>query len=179
MKKILLFTPFIIFFIFLIIFFKLLINNRDPSEIPSALINKKIPMFTSSSLFEEYDFISSREFGEQITLVNFFASWCNPCRIEHKFLKRLSNNKKVKIIGINYKDNSQKAIKWLNELGNPYNKIAIDSNGQIAINWGVYGIPETFIVNDNNTILYRLAGPITHKKYDELNSIIKKNSQSK
>ena len=168
MKKFFLLVPFIIFFIFLIIFFYFLIIDRDPSEIPSALIEKKVPTFTTSSLFNKGDFISSREFGEQITLVNFFATWCVPCRIEHDYLQRLSNDKKIKIIGINYKDDSHKAIQWLEDLGNPYTSVAIDSNGQIAINWGVYGIPETFIVNANMKILYRHVGPITEKNYNKL-----------
>ena len=177
MKKFFLLIPFIIFFTFLIIFFYFLIIDRDPSEIPSVLIEKKVPTFTTSSLFNKGDFISSREFGEQITLVNFFATWCIPCRIEHDYLQRFSNDKKIKIIGINYKDESLKAIQWLEELGNPYTSVAVDSNGQIAINWGVYGIPETFIINKNKTILYRLVGPITEKKYDELYTIINKYSQ--
>ena len=177
MKKIFLLIPSIIFFIVLIIFFYFLVIDRDPSEIPSALIKKKIPAFTTSSLFEKDDFISSKEFGKQITLVNFFASWCGPCRIEHNYLQHLSNDKKIKIIGINYKDDPHQAIEWLEELGNPYDIVAVDTDGQIAINWGVYGIPETFIINKNKSILYRLVGPITEKKYDELYAIINKYSQ--
>ena len=177
MKKVFLFFPFIIFFIFVIIFFYFLIIDRNPSEIPSALIQKNVPVFTTSSLFEKNEFISTREFGEKITIVNFFASWCTPCRIEHSYLKRLSEDKKIKIIGINYKDDPQLAIEWLEEKGNPYNNVAVDSNGQIAINWGVYGIPETFIVNTNKIILHRIVGPITEKKLDELYSIINKNTQ--
>ena len=122
MKNILLLVPTVIFFIFLFIFFYFLIIDRDPAEIPSALIKKKIPTFTTSALFEKKDFISSKEFGKQVTLVNFFATWCIPCRIEHKFLKSLSKNKQIKIIGINYKDNPNQTIQWLEELDNPYQK---------------------------------------------------------
>ena len=160
--------PFIVFFFILAIFFYLLIIERNPSEIPSVLIKKKVPVFEAASLLEKQDFISTKEFGNETTIVNFFATWCLPCRKEHIYLKRLSNEKEIKIIGINYKDDPKQAIQWLKELGNPYSNVAIDSNGLIAIDWGVYGIPETFIVNANNIILYRHVGPITKEAYDDL-----------
>jgi len=107
-------------------------------------------------------------------LVNFFATWCKPCRDEHNYIKRFSNQEGIEVIGINYKDNSQKAIGWLKELGNPYSNIAVDKNGRIAIEWGVYGIPETFIVNSKGIIKYRQAGPITKKIYKKINLILLK-----
>ena len=168
MKKHFLIIPFIVFFFILAIFFYLLIIERNPSEIPSALIKKKVPVFEAASLLEKQDFISTKEFGNETTIVNFFATWCLPCRKEHIYLKRLSNEKEIKIIGINYKDDPKQAIQWLKELGDPYSNVAIDSNGHIAIDWGVYGIPETFIVNANNIILYRHVGPITKEDYDDL-----------
>ena len=168
MKKYFLIIPSIVFFFILGIFFYLLIIERDPSEIPSVLLKKKVPIFEAASLLEKQDFISTKEFGNETTIVNFFATWCLPCRKEHIYLKRLSNEKEIKIIGINYKDDPKQAIQWLKELGNPYSNVAIDSNGLIAIDWGVYGIPETFIVNANNIILYRHAGPITKEAYDDL-----------
>ena len=131
-----------------------MIIERNPTEIPSNLLNKKIPNFQTPSLIKNEEFISSKEFGKQIVLVNFFATWCKPCRDEHKFIKRFSTEKGIKIIGINYKDNPEKAKKWLKKLGNPYSNIPLDKNGKIAIDWGVYGIPETFIVNSNNIISY-------------------------
>ena len=112
---------------------------------------------------DNQEFISDIEFNNNLTLVNFFATWCIPCKAEHKYLKKISNDSKVKIIGINYKDNPKKAMEWLKKLGNPYSKIATDKLGNIAIDWGVYGIPETFIINNENLIKYRLAGPITKK----------------
>ena len=166
MKKQLLIFPSIIFFFVLLVFFYLLLIDRDPKEIPSALIEKKVPNFETQSLLNNKKFISMEEFGYKTTIVNFFATWCKPCREEHRYIKRLSNEKDIKIIGINYKDNSQRTIKWLKELGNPYSNIAIDSNGQIGIDWGVYGIPETFIVNAEGIIKHRHVGPITKKIYD-------------
>ena len=166
MRKQLLIFPSIIFFFVLLVFFYLLLIDRDPKEIPSALIEKKVPNFETQSLLSNKKFISMEEFGYKTTIVNFFATWCKPCREEHRYIKRLSNEKDIKIIGINYKDNSQRTIKWLKELGNPYSNIAIDSNGQIGIDWGVYGLPETFIVNAESIIKYRHVGPITKKVYN-------------
>ena len=175
MKKKILILPSIIFFLILSIFFYLLIIERNPSEIPSNLINKKVPIFEAESLFKNEKFVSSNEFRNEITLVNFFATWCKPCRDEHVYIKRFANKKGLKVIGINYRDNPKKTIKWLKDLGNPYKDILIDKNGKIAIDWGVYGIPETFIINSNGIIKYRHVGPITNKIYKKINLIIDKN----
>ena len=173
MKNYLLKIPFLFFLIIFVIFFYLLIIERNPSEIPSALINKKIQHFETKSLLNSKKFISSEEFGEQIVLVNFFATWCKPCREEHVFIKKFSEEDNLKVLGINYKDNSQKAVEWLKKLGNPYSNVAIDKKGRIAIDWGVYGIPETFIVNSKGIIEYRHVGPVTKKIYKKFNLIIK------
>jgi len=171
-KSKILIIPFIIFVLVIILFYYLLLIERNPSELPSALINKKIPTFNSESLFKSKIFISTEEFTNETILVNFFSSWCKPCRDEHEFIKKISQNNKIKIIGINYKDDSKKAIKWLNELGNPYTSIAVDKNGKIAIDWGVYGIPETFIVSSKKIIKYRHVGPIDKNITRKINSII-------
>ena len=173
MKKQLLIIPSIIFFLILFVFFYLLTIERDPSKIPSNLLNKNFPNFESESLLKENKFIALEEFKNEKILVNFFASWCKPCRDEHDYILQFSKVENLKVIGINYKDNSEKAISWLNKLGNPYSKIAIDKNGTIAINWGVYGIPETFIINSKGTVKYRHVGPVTKKIYKEINSLIK------
>ena len=172
MKKQLLILPFIFFLLILLIFFYLLIIDRNPSELPSALLDKNVPKFETESLLKDEKFISSKEFGNEIILVNFFATWCKPCRDEHIFIKRFVNEKGIKVIGINYKDNPKKAIQWLKELGNPYTGVAVDKSGRIAIDWGVYGIPETFIVNSEGIIKYRHVGPITKKKYKKINLVI-------
>ena len=106
--------------------------------------------------------------------MNFFATWCKPCLDEHVYIKRFAKKEKIRVIGINYKDNSEKTKLWLKKLGNPYSDVVIDKKGSIAIDWGVYGIPETFIVNSNKKIKYRLVGQITEKKYNKLMSLIKK-----
>ena len=103
-----------IFILTIFIFYYLLIINRDHSQIPSALINKKVPLFETESLLKEKKFISSQHFNNKTTLVNFFATWCKPCRDEHNYIELLSEKNGLRIIGINYKDDSEKAKKWLN-----------------------------------------------------------------
>ena len=173
MKKKLLIIPSILFLSILLTFFYLLIIERDPSAIPSNLLDKNIPKFETESLLRKERFISSKEFGNEIILVNFFATWCKPCRDEHIYIKRFSNEKGIRVIGINYKDNSKKTIQWLKNLGNPYSNVPIDKNGRIAIDWGVYGIPETFIVSSKGIIKYRHIGPVTEKIYKKINLLIK------
>jgi len=174
MKKQILILPSFIFILVLSVFFYLLIENKNPSEIPSNLINKKVPIFEANFLLKNEKFLSSKEFGKEIILVNFFATWCKPCRDEHDFIKRFSKEKGIRIIGINYKDNSEKTVNWLNKLGNPYSDILLDKKGRLAIEWGVYGIPETFIINSSGIVKYRNAGAITNKTFRKINSLISK-----
>jgi len=173
MKKQLIIIPFIFFLLILSIFLHLLTTERDPYEIPSNLLNKNVPKFETESLLKNERFISSKEFGDEKILVNFFATWCKPCRDEHEYIQRFADEQGIKIIGINYKDSPKKTTNWLRNLGNPYSGIAIDKNGKIAIDWGVYGIPETFVVNSKGVIKYRHVGPITKKIYRKINLIIK------
>ena len=173
MKKQLLIIPSILFFLILLVFFYLLIIERNPSELPSNLLNKSVPNFETESLIKDSNFVSSQEFGNEIVMVNFFATWCKPCRDEHAYIKKFSNENGIRVIGINYKDDPLKAIQWLKNLGNPYSDIALDQNGIIAIDWGVYGIPETFIINSKGIIKYRHVGPITKKIYKKINLLIK------
>ena len=172
MKKHLLIPFSILLLIILLTFFYLLLIDRNPLELPSNLINKEVPDFETKSLLKNENFISSEEFGNEIILVNFFATWCKPCRDEHIFIKRFSKEKGIRIIGINYKDKFSNTTKWLNDLGNPYSDIPLDKNGRIAIDWGVYGIPETFVVNSKGIIKYRHVGPITKKVYKKISLLI-------
>jgi len=172
MKKQLLKIPFIIFFLILLAFFYLLTIERNPYEIRSNLLNKSVPKFKTETLSKNKNFISSQEFGNEIILVNFFATWCKPCRDEHKFINKFSKKDKIRVIGINYKDDTKNTDLWLKKLGNPYSDVPIDKDGRIAIDWGVYGIPETFIVNSKGIIKYRHIGPVTKKVYKKINFII-------
>ena len=136
MKKKILLLPLGLFLLILLTFAYLLVIDRNPQEIPSNLINKKIPNFEANSLFKEEKFIFSQELKSEIVLINFFATWCKPCRDEHLYIKKFSEQKKIRVIGINYKDDPEKTIKWLNDLGNPYSDVLLDKKGQIAIDWG-------------------------------------------
>ena len=174
MKKKIFIFPFLFFIFILLAFFYLLMTERNPSELPSNLLNKNVPKFEANSLIKNEKFISSEEFGNEIVLVNFFATWCKPCLQEHDYIKRFSSEKKIRIIGINYKDNKKAAINWLNKLGNPYSDIPIDKDGRIAIEWGVYGIPETFLINSKGVIKYKHIGPVTEKIYKKINVLVEK-----
>tara|TARA_B110000438_G_scaffold303082_2_gene363040 strand:- start:562 stop:1092 length:531 start_codon:yes stop_codon:yes gene_type:complete len=161
-----------IFFLVLLVFLYLLIIERNPSNLPSNLLNKTVPKFETSSLIKKGNFVSVKEFGKEVVLVNFFATWCKPCRDEHKYIENFSKIKKIRVIGINYKDDPKKTIQWLKKLGNPYSDIPLDRKGNIAIDWGVYGIPETFIVNSNGIIKYRHVGPVTKNIYKKINLLV-------
>tara|TARA_E500000331_G_C17214028_1_gene695046 strand:+ start:469 stop:999 length:531 start_codon:yes stop_codon:yes gene_type:complete len=172
MKNKILLIPGIAFLLVFLIFFYLLLIDRDPSEVPSNLLYKNVPEFKTTTLITNKNFTSQKEFGNEIIMVNFFATWCKPCRDEHVFIKRFANEKGLRIIGINYKDNPEKTLKWLKKLGNPYSDIPLDKNGMIAIEWGVYGIPETFIVGADKKIKYRHVGPITKKLYKKISLLV-------
>ncbi len=134
---------------------------------------KKTPEFKATRLFNDNTFVSKNEFKKDITLVNFFATWCGPCRDEHAYIKKLSQKEGIKVLGINYKDDPIKTKNWLKELGNPYYKVILDNKGNIGIDWGVYGIPETFIVNSEGFIKYKFVGPVTKKKFNLITDKIK------
>jgi len=174
MKNTFLIIP-ITLFLILGVFFYLLAIDRNPSEIPFVFMNKNVPKFKADELLHNKKFISINEFGNEVVLVNFFASWCKPCRDEHIFIENFSKKKGVRVIGINYKDNSDRAIAWLNKAGNPYSNVILDKKGKIAIDWGVYGIPETFIVNSKGIIKHKHVGPITKKIYKKINIMVEEN----
>lgn len=143
-----------------------------PNIVPSALIDKSVPEFTLAGLpgagVELAEGFSSADLTGRVSIVNVFASWCFPCRIEHPLLMRLARNPKVRIFGLNYKDRPEDARAWLKELGNPYYRIGADRDGRIAIDWGVYGVPETFIIDAEGRIRYKYVGPITPSDLDEI-----------
>ena len=143
------------------------VNGLDVSAIPSALINTKAPSLSLPPLEgANVPALTDAAIKEKLTLVNVFASWCVPCRQEHPMLKELAKDNRLNVVGINYKDKSDNAIRFLGELGNPYAAIGIDPNGKAAIDWGVYGIPETYLVDKNGTIVYKKVGPIDVATYE-------------
>lgn len=137
------------------------INGLDISAIPSALIGTKAPSLNLEPLEgSQRPALSDAAIAGKLTVVNVFASWCVPCRQEHPLLTEIAKDPAVNVVGINYKDKSENALRFLGELGNPFAAIGIDPNGKAAIDWGVYGIPETYLVGADGTILFKKIGPI-------------------
>ncbi|QND40457.1 DsbE family thiol:disulfide interchange protein [Rhizobium leguminosarum bv. viciae] len=135
-------------------------HGKNIAEIPSALIGTKAPALNLPPLDgANLPALTDAAIKGKLTLVNVFASWCLPCRDEHPVLKELAKDGRLNIVAINYKDQSDNALRFLGELGNPYRAIGVDPNGKAAIDWGVYGIPESYLVGPDGTILYKRVGP--------------------
>ncbi len=131
----------------------------DPSIVPSPLVEKQAPEFELPELFDPDRTITLADFDGQVYLFNVFASWCTACRLEHPLFMAIAEEGEVPIYGLNYKDERSDAIAWLAELGNPYQAIAVDRKGRVGIDWGVYGVPETFLVDKKGVIRYKRIGP--------------------
>ncbi|MBX4890536.1 DsbE family thiol:disulfide interchange protein [Rhizobium bangladeshense] len=135
-------------------------HGKNIAEIPSALIGTKAPSLNLPPLEgANLPPLTDAAIVGKLTLVNVFASWCIPCRDEHPILKELAKGGRLNIVAINYKDKNENALRFLGELGNPYKAIGVDPNGKAAIDWGVYGIPESYLVGPDGTILYKRVGP--------------------
>ncbi|MCA2375847.1 DsbE family thiol:disulfide interchange protein [Agrobacterium sp. 22-211-1] len=136
------------------------VNGLDISAIPSALIGAKAPSLSLPPLEgSNLPALTDAAIKGKLTLVNVFASWCIPCRQEHPLLQELAKDSRITVVGINYKDKQDNALRFLGELGNPFAAIGVDPNGKAAIDWGVYGIPESYLVGADGTILYKKVGP--------------------
>ena len=135
----------------------------NPREVPSPLIGKPVPAFDLPPVKGRTPGLSGADLKGEVSLVNVFASWCAACREEHPLLMELTRNGIVPIHGLNYKDKPNDAESWLNELGDPYTRTGADLNGRVGIEWGVYGVPETFVVDRNGRIAYKHIGPLTPK----------------
>jgi cytochrome c biogenesis protein CcmG, thiol:disulfide interchange protein DsbE len=140
--------------------------DRNPRIIPSPLIDQPAPQFTLPSLRADLPDITSRSIEGQPVLVNVFASWCQPCLIEHPLLMRLAREEGLTIVGINYKDQPADAEAWLTRHGDPYGPIARDADGRAAIDWGVYGVPESFLLDGQGRIRFKQTGPLTPQVID-------------
>lgn len=136
--------------------------DRNPRILPSAMIDKPAPEFDAGPLagMDLPGLATADLAGGQVSLVNFFASWCIPCRVEHPLLMALAERGEVAIYGFNYKNKPAEARAWLAQLGNPYSRIGTDQSGRIGIDWGVSGVPETFVIDGAGRIRYRHWGPL-------------------
>lgn len=155
------FIPAIIFFV-LVAFFIIALYG-DPKKIPSPFIGKPAPAFSLPTLFDANSIISNENIKGEVVLLNVWASWCTACRQEHHLLVELQEQHNVKLIGLNYKDKAQDAKAWLKEFKNPYAEIAFDLQGKVGIDWGVYGVPETFVLDKNGIIQHKVIGPLTEE----------------
>jgi cytochrome c biogenesis protein CcmG/thiol:disulfide interchange protein DsbE len=170
-NKLLLFSIGLVFIIIFIIFYKGLQNTNIYT--PETKISYEVPL-VSVKLFNSNKIVNTKEIfnSDNYYLLNIWSSWCVPCRQEHSILMELTKNDNLNIIGINYKDTKKNAKNFLNELGNPYDEIIFDDKGTNAIEWGAYGVPETFLINKNK-IIKKYIGPLTDNSIEEINLFIK------
>ncbi len=165
-RRAMLLTP-LIGFLGLVVLFYLRLWSGDPSRIPSALIGRPVPQTTLPALGgltnngAAVPGISNADFNGAVTLVNVWASWCVPCHDEAPLLMKLADDKRIRLVGINYKDQPDNARRFIGRHGNPFVAVGTDANGRASIDWGVYGVPETFLVGRDGRIAYKLVGPIT------------------
>jgi len=143
-----------------------LTSGRDPSVLPSALIDKPAPTFALAGL-DGAPGLDRAALAGQVTLVNFFASWCVPCRVEQPLLLRLARDKAVSLYGIAYKDKPEDTEGYLKELGDPYRRIGLDESGEVGIDFGVYGVPETYVIDKSGRIRLRHVGPLTAEDVEQ------------
>lgn len=141
--------------------------TRNAQEIPSALIGRTVPQFTLPAVKGRALGLSSDDLRREVSLVNVFASWCTACRDEHPLFMRIAAEKIVPLHGLNYKDRPDDAARWLNTLGDPYTRTGADLDGRVGIDFGVYGVPETFVVRADGRIAHKHIGPVTPKALGE------------
>jgi cytochrome c biogenesis protein CcmG, thiol:disulfide interchange protein DsbE len=172
LRRVLLMALPLIMFTGLAVLFLFGLHDGDPSRIPSALIGHPAPQTALPPLEglvnngEPVPGLDPATFKGKVSLVNVWASWCVPCHDEAPLLTALGQDKRLQVIGINYKDTAENARRFLGRYGNPFGMVGVDSNGRAAIEWGVYGVPETFVVGREGTIVFKLVGPITSDNID-------------
>jgi cytochrome c biogenesis protein CcmG/thiol:disulfide interchange protein DsbE len=140
---------------------------RDPHEVPSPLVDKPAPAFRLAQLDDPAKKLGPEDLKGQVWLLNVWASWCVSCRVEHPLLVELAKSKVVPIVGLNYKDEPAAGMTWLRQNGDPYNLSVVDRDGRVGIDWGVYGVPETFVVDKAGVIRYKQIGPVTAEALEQ------------
>ena len=164
-RRLLIALPLLGFIALAALFFRGL-ESGDPSRLPSALIGRPAPNLSLPALEgltrenTQVPGLDPSNFQGRVTLVNVWASWCIPCRTEHPQLERLATDRRFQLVGINYKDSAENARRFLGKYGNPYVAVGVDLGGRAGIEWGVYGVPETFLIGRDGRILYKHVGPI-------------------
>ncbi len=159
-----------LFIFVLLVFYNSL--NRETNYSTDYLVGNKLTNINLKS-FDDNKIYTSEDFQKsRYTLINFWASWCAPCRIEHPYLMQLSKEKNLKIIGVNFKDKKINASKFLNELGNPYYYMAKDTTGKQSVNFGIYGIPESILIDNETIVLKKFVGPLNEQNFNDIKEII-------
>ncbi len=170
-QKLVPYSIIVIFFVIFVVFYKSLEDTNIYT--PEVKINNDIPIFSAERLLSNETLVSKEIFQlDKFYILNIWSSWCAPCRDEHSILMDLSKSNKFIVIGMNYKDNKKNAKSFLDELGNPYEKIIIDKNGTKSIEWGAFGVPETFIIY-NNKIIKKYIGPLNQELFLEIQNLTK------
>jgi cytochrome c biogenesis protein CcmG/thiol:disulfide interchange protein DsbE len=172
MRRILLFVPLLIAIVLGLFFWKGL--SLDPRELPSALIDKPFPEFSLASLNDPERILGRTDLIGEPALVNVWATWCPSCKVEHPQLMKIARNEGVPIFGINYKDDREQAKSWLRQYQNPYTLNIFDEEGRLGFDLGVYGAPETYIVDAEGVIRYRHAGPVDIATWNTMRTLIQK-----
>ncbi len=169
MQKVIKFLTTLIFLFVIVVFYFSL--NKDPSYQTNSLVGKKLVELNLESFDGDYN-LSTKDFKKNnFTLINFWASWCAPCKVEHPFLMELSRENNLKILGVNFKDKKNNASIFLKSLGNPYDYLAKDELGKQSINFGIYGIPESILINKEFTIIKKFVGPLSVDDVNEIKTI--------
>ena len=170
MQKIIKSIIVLLFVFVLLVFYNSL--NRETNYSTDYLVGNKLAKINLKS-FDDNKIYTNKDFKKsRYTLINFWASWCAPCRIEHPYLMQLSKEKNLKILGVNFKDKKINASKFLNELGNPYYYMAKDTTGKQSVNFGIYGIPESILINNETIVLKKFVGPLNEQNLNDIKEII-------
>lgn len=151
----------------LLALFVVALNRGDPSLVPSPLIGKAAPAFAMPVLGDPVRTLTDGDLRGDISLLNVWATWCAGCRQEHPFLMELARTAGVRIFGLNWKDDDALARQWLQQLGDPYTAVGVDKDGRVAIDWGVYGAPETFLIDAAGKVLYKHIAPLTPEVWEQ------------
>ena len=165
MRRLFYLLPLVLFLVLVGYFALALRPGYDPQTLPSAMINKEAPQFDLAGL--NGDGISRDGLKGGPVLINFFASWCVPCRVEQPVLMRLANREHVPLYGIDYKDQPEDATKLLAQFGDPYRRVGLDPDGRVGLDFGVYGVPETYVLDSTGRIRKRFVGPLTAEEVDK------------
>jgi cytochrome c biogenesis protein CcmG/thiol:disulfide interchange protein DsbE len=158
--------PLAAFVLLLVVLLVGLKRAPDKSILPSPLIGRPVPQFTLPNLFDNTQPVSSESLKGRWLLVNVWGTWCVECRAEHQVLLQIKQQARVPILGIDWKDQNEDALAWLAQLGNPYERVATDRDGRVAIDWGVYGAPESFLISPAGTVVYKHIGAMTEQVWD-------------